>query len=71
MTAADALNGADAAILVTEWQEFQRLGAGKLAQLFKGQVVYDGKNVLNPARIAQMGLEYVGVGRSQAKELSK
>lgn len=71
VSAAEALSGADAMILVTEWQEFQRLGAGKLAHFFKGQVVYDGKNVLNPARVTQMGLDYLGVGRSFMKESSK
>lgn len=71
VSTAEALHGADAVILVTEWQEFQRLGAGKLAQLFKGKIVYDGKNVFNPARIAQMGLEYVGVGRRTAQSITK
>ncbi len=62
-SAKEALQGADVAILVTEWQEFQRLGLGGLSRLFKGRKVYDGKNVLKPSQVRAMGFEYLGVGR--------
>jgi UDPglucose 6-dehydrogenase len=57
------LEGADAAILVTEWQEFQRLALGGLSRLFKGKKLYDGKNVFNAAQVRSWGFEYMGVGR--------
>lgn len=60
----DALNGADVAILVTEWQEFQRLSLGGLKRLFKGKKFYDGKNVFNPEQVRSWGIEYMGVGRA-------
>ena len=59
-----ALEDAHAAVLVTEWQEFQRLALGGLARLFKGKKLYDGKNVFRPAQVRSMGFEYMGVGRS-------
>ena len=58
-----ALEGADAAIMVTEWQEFQRLALGSLGRLFKGRKLYDGKNVFKPAQVRAMGFAYMGVGR--------
>lgn len=60
----DALNGADVALLVTEWQEFQRLSLGGLKRLFKGKKFYDGKNVFNPEQVRSWGIEYMGVGRA-------
>ena len=62
-TVQEALSGSSALILVTEWQELQRLASPRLKTLFSGKVVFDGKNVLNPAQIRAMGYEYVGVGR--------
>lgn len=59
----DLLNGADVAILVTEWQEFQRLALGALSKYFKGRKLYDGKNVFNPQQVKSWGFEYLGVGR--------
>jgi UDPglucose 6-dehydrogenase len=60
----DCLRGASAMVLVTEWQEFQRLGQGGLKRLFKGRKVYDGKNIYSPSVIKSYGFEYKGVGRS-------
>lgn len=59
-----ALEGAHAAVFVTEWQEFQRLALGSLSRYFKGTKLYDGKNVFMPAQVRAMGFEYMGVGRS-------
>ncbi len=59
-----ALAGADAALLVTEWQEFQRLSLGGMSRMFKGKKLYDGKNVFNPAQVKSWGIEYMGIGRS-------
>jgi UDPglucose 6-dehydrogenase len=63
-SAAEALDGAQAFVLVSEWQEFQRLALGTLPRLFKGKKVYDGKNVFQPERVKQWGFAYMGVGRS-------
>jgi UDPglucose 6-dehydrogenase len=58
-----ALQGADAVIVATEWQEFQRLALGGLSRLFKGKKLYDGKNVFKPSNVRAMGFDYLGVGR--------
>ncbi len=58
-----ALDGADVCVLVTEWQEFQRLSLGGLSRLFKGKKLYDGKNVFNPTQVKSWGMDYMGVGR--------
>jgi UDPglucose 6-dehydrogenase len=60
---ADCLQGADAAVLATEWQEYQRLALGGLRRIFKGKKIYDGKNVFRPEQVKSWGFQYMGVGR--------
>ncbi len=62
----DALSGADAAILVTEWPEFGRLDWGAAAVAMRRPLVVDGRNFLDPAAVAAAGLEYDGIGRGDA-----
>jgi UDPglucose 6-dehydrogenase len=57
------LRGADAVVLVTEWNEFRALDWGKAAEVMAGRVVIDGRNVLDPAAVRAAGLEYEGIGR--------
>lgn len=59
----DCLKGSQALILVTEWQEFQRLSPEKLKNLFHGTHVYDGKNVLIAKDFKNSGYRYLGVGQ--------
>ena len=64
-SAAEALEGADAVVLVTEWPEFLALDWQAVAQLMAGDVVIDGRNALDPAAVRAAGLRYegtVGVG---------
>ncbi len=58
------LANSQAFILVTEWQEFQRLHPNKLKTLFTGKHIYDGKNVLNAEEYKKAGYRYLGVGQS-------
>lgn len=60
----DCLKDSQALILVTEWQEFQRLTPEKLKTQFSGTHIYDGKNVLNPAQFKSAGYKYKGVGQT-------
>jgi UDPglucose 6-dehydrogenase len=60
----DALKDADALILVTEWQEFQRIKAEGLKTYFKGKHIYDGKNIYSPQDFKKAGYIYYGVGRN-------
>ncbi|HEX3324118.1 MAG TPA: UDP-glucose/GDP-mannose dehydrogenase family protein [Solirubrobacterales bacterium] len=63
-SALEALDGADAAILVTEWPEFAELdweaAAGRMAR----PLLIDGRNFLDPAVLRGAGFEYEGIGRS-------
>ena len=62
-SAAEALEGADAVILVTEWPEFEDLPWQELAQRMANPLVVDGRNFLDPAVIRAAGLAYEGIGR--------
>ncbi|HMC06036.1 MAG TPA: UDP-glucose/GDP-mannose dehydrogenase family protein [Solirubrobacterales bacterium] len=59
-----ALEGADAAILVTEWPEFAELDWESLAKRMKAPVLIDGRNYLDPERLRGAGFAYEGIGRS-------
>ena len=62
-SAAAALNGADAAILVTEWPEFADLPWAELASTMSTPLVIDGRNFLDPAGLREAGFTYEGIGR--------
>ena len=62
----DALTGADALVLVTEWNEFRALSPQKLAEIMRGRVVVDLRNVYDPAAMRQAGLDYHAIGRPAA-----
>jgi UDPglucose 6-dehydrogenase len=59
----DALKGADALVLMTEWSEFHLPDFRRMAELMKGKVIFDGRNIYNPAEIRKMRFEYFGIGR--------
>ncbi len=60
---AAAVTGADALILVTEWNEFRALAPDRLRQLMRGRVVVDLRNVYDPAAMRAAGFTYTGIGR--------
>ena len=57
------LDGADAMVLVTEWNEYRRPDFKRLRSMLKRPIVFDGRNVYNPQRMRAMGFEYCGIGR--------
>ncbi len=59
----EALDGADAMALMTEWSEFHLPDFRKMAELMKGNVVFDGRNIYDPAELRRNGYEYFGIGR--------
>jgi UDPglucose 6-dehydrogenase len=61
-----ALTGADALVLVTEWNEFRSLAAPKLAQLMRSKIIVDLRNVFDPAALRAAGFAYYGIGRKQS-----
>jgi UDPglucose 6-dehydrogenase len=59
----EALAGADAAILVTEWPQLRELSWPQARQVMRGAVLFDGRNMLDPAKLESAGFTYLGVGR--------
>jgi UDPglucose 6-dehydrogenase len=53
----------DALVLVTEWQQFQTLDYGKMAQLMHTPILIDGRNFLDQTILEDAGFRYVGIGR--------
>jgi UDPglucose 6-dehydrogenase len=59
----DALAGADALAVVTEWNEFREPDYAKMRQLLKQPVVFDGRNIYSPAQMQALGFSYFSIGR--------
>ena len=59
----DAVAGADALLLITEWNEFRALSPAKLREAMIGNVLVDLRNVYDPAAMRQAGFAYHGIGR--------
>jgi UDPglucose 6-dehydrogenase len=61
----DALNGADALVIVTEWSQFRQLDWDEVTSRMRGRLLFDGRNVLSPERCEAEGFEYYGIGRGR------
>jgi UDPglucose 6-dehydrogenase len=61
--ALETAEGADAVVLVTEWDEFKALDFAAVAEKMTGDLLIDGRNALDPAVVRAAGLTYEGVGR--------
>jgi UDPglucose 6-dehydrogenase len=59
----DALAGADALAIVTEWNEFREPDFKKMRQLLKTPVVFDGRNIYSPEHMRALGFTYFSIGR--------
>ena len=62
----DAVTGADALTIVTEWNEFRALDLGRVKSLMTAPVMVDLRNIYNPAEMAAAGFRYTCVGRASA-----
>lgn len=58
----DALNGAEAMLLLTEWKEFRSPDFDEMAKRLKNQIVFDGRNQYNSKMLESKGFEYVQIG---------
>jgi len=58
-----ACDGADALVVVTEWQEFRSPDFEEIARRLKSPLLFDGRNLYPPADVRAAGLEYFGIGR--------
>jgi UDPglucose 6-dehydrogenase len=56
-------DGCDALVVVTEWNEFKQLDLDKVKQLLKSPVIFDGRNIYDPARMKDLGFNYRAIGR--------
>lgn len=63
----EALSGADAVVMVTEWSQFRQLDWGMVARIMAGNLVFDGRNVLDARHLAQVGLQCVQVGKGTTR----
>jgi UDPglucose 6-dehydrogenase len=59
-----ALEGADAAVVVTEWPELRELDWAEAGRRMRGAVVVDGRNLLDPGEMRSLGFTYEGIGRA-------
>ena len=63
-SATQALVGADALAIVTEWQEFRSPDFRAIKDRLRKPVIFDGRNLYDPAQMAALGFRYEGIGRS-------
>ena len=66
----EAAERADAVVLLTEWPDYLALDLVRLRSRMRGQLVLDGRNLLDPAAVEDAGLQYHGVGRSRTRNVS-
>jgi UDPglucose 6-dehydrogenase len=59
----DAAKGANAIVIVTEWNQFRNLDFGRIKKLLKGNFFFDLRNIYDPERLRKTGFKYYSVGR--------
>jgi len=59
----DAVKGADALLIVTEWNEFREPDFAKIKKLMRAPVIFDGRNIYDPKQIRDLGFTYSSIGR--------
>jgi UDPglucose 6-dehydrogenase len=59
----DALKGADALVIATEWNEFREPDFGRMRKLMRTPVIFDGRNIYSPEQMRTLGFTYYSVGR--------
>ena len=60
----DALHGAAALLILTEWNEFRRPDFLRIKDLLKQPVIFDGRNIFDPADLRKLGFTYYSIGRN-------
>jgi UDPglucose 6-dehydrogenase len=59
-----ALSGSDALVIVTEWRQFKSPDFEQIRDTLKQPVVFDGRNLYDPALMKEFGIDYRGIGRA-------
>jgi UDPglucose 6-dehydrogenase len=62
----DALEGADALLIVTEWKAFRSPDFERVGRLLRSRLIFDGRNLFDPQVMADAGFDYVAIGRHRA-----
>jgi len=60
----EAVTGADAAVIVTEWNEFQTVATPEIRDAMRRPLIVDGRNLLDPEATRAVGFDYEGIGRA-------
>lgn len=61
----ECLEGADALVILTEWNQFRNPDFKKIGDLMGKKIIFDGRNIYDPARVKDSGFEYYGIGRAK------
>jgi len=61
--AADACKGADALVIITEWDEFKQIDLEKIKKTMKAPNIFDGRNIYDPKQMKKNGFDYYSIGR--------
>jgi UDPglucose 6-dehydrogenase len=70
-TAHGALEGSDALVIITEWQEFRSPDLDLVKNTLADPVIFDGRNLYDPSVLQTLGITYYGIGRSNADSNSQ
>jgi UDPglucose 6-dehydrogenase len=62
----DAVTGADAAVIVTEWDELKTLASEEVRSVMRRALILDGRNLLDPEQARAAGFDYEGIGRASS-----
>jgi UDPglucose 6-dehydrogenase len=65
-TVLDAVRGADAAVVVTEWDELRELATAEVRDAMRKPLIVDGRNLLDPEAVERLGFAYEGIGRASS-----
>ena len=63
----DAIDGSDAVVIVTEWNEFRNLDFARMKEIMKTPILVDLRNIYEPDQVAATGFSYRCVGRPMPK----
>jgi UDPglucose 6-dehydrogenase len=66
----DAVEDADALLIVTEWAQFRRVDWMEVRERMRKLHVYDGRNICEPEKMAALGFVYRGIGRASTERIA-
>ena len=67
----DALNDADALVIITEWKQYRQPDFERIRKLLRQPVIFDGRNLFNPGRMHDLGFDYASIGRPSVRAAAR